>query len=89
MRRLGNPAFGRYFPSKRYKGLLIFLSRQHGAAGSDIGERTDGGRLGQKHFSENCTIVWLHPEVPIDLQSTTEDNLIIIITRNSRARCRK
>jgi hypothetical protein len=60
MRRRGNPGFGLHCPSKRYKCLLRLLPRQQGAAASYIGERTHGGRLGQKHFSENRVIVCLH-----------------------------
>jgi hypothetical protein len=55
MRRPGNPG-GRGFPGQHDKRLLRMLPRQQGAAGRDLGEGTHGGRLGQKHFSENCAI---------------------------------
>jgi hypothetical protein len=92
MGRLGTAIFRRDFPGQRNKGPLIFLPRQQGAPGSDIGERTHGGGLCQKHFIEDDAIVGLHPEVSIDSQSMTEDNIaiiLIIIARNSRAKCRK
>jgi len=86
------PPVGGILPGESCQCLLIFPSRQQGATGGAIGKRTDRGGLGQKHFSEDCAIVRLHPEGSIDSQSMTEDNLvilIIIITRNSRAKCRK